>query len=131
MNLNLNNDFATSAKNSRINNVKRFQEMKEREKEEKLKRLLLKDEYLEEQKRNKMEENRLRSVIQVSNKFRISGDIYNTNSLISNKLTGSSSFIVGASQHKLKSSTRTHHGDNVKTIESRNMKTKYHNSDIL
>ena len=70
----LNNEFSETTKNHRQNYLKRFQELKEKEKEEKLRRLMLKDEYLEERKRSKIEENRLRSVIQVGNKFRLSGN---------------------------------------------------------
>ena len=64
----------STTKQNRQDYLKKFQAQIEQEKEEKLRKLMLKGEYLDEIRRNRDEDNRLRSVIHVNNKFRLSNN---------------------------------------------------------
>ena len=121
-------DFTSMSKSQRQDYIKNFQEKKEKEKEEKLRRLILKDEYLDEIKKNREEDNRLRSVIHVQNKFILNNG--KDSALRNPKLANSSSYIIGASNRVYDSSSFTSNNINLMTVEAKPVHKKNRDSEI-
>ena len=92
--------------------------MKKREKEEKLEKLRQKDMLLESMKKDKEENNRLRSVIHVQNKLRMSEGNGGMKTLKSHP-TSNTSYLIGASKRVYESPLRLKQHSNLKTIDNR------------
>ena len=108
-----------NSKLHKVNYQKRFEELKQQEKEDKLRRLQAKDEYIHQINFEKKEEDRLRSMIQVKNKFRTNSDINELSPAKHSHLASNASFILGTSTYASRTPAKTKSTNDSHTVDYR------------